>query len=204
MNPSCGCLILCFLFLLLFFYIILCHLSTLWNFNSCEIDYLSRIRFPPGGGVYQFYYFSLFFLSTIINYFLIFWRERTVSFRTVSYDASRIRMFIDGCRVLPFVQRMAILALVLVVSNWIGAGVSSAIWLMPFEYVWMGDTHACVILFMLGGLRGGRIFLVLLSLMMFPYDTLNYFRVSNRTYFTFWGWNLEVPYFSIHLAFKIL
>ena len=46
-------------------------------------------------------------------------------------------MFLDGCQVLPFCHIFTIGSLVLVVSNLIGANVSSAILLVPFEYVCM-------------------------------------------------------------------
>ena len=57
MKVSCGYLLCCYVFCLLFFSPILINLHTLCHFNSGEVDYRSRIRVPPGGGVfiYQFY-----------------------------------------------------------------------------------------------------------------------------------------------------
>ena len=42
----------------------------------------------------------------------------------------------------------------LVISNLIGASVSSAILLMTFEEFWTEATHACVFVIMLVGIRG--------------------------------------------------
>ena len=58
MNPSCGCLLCCYIFRLFLFSPILSHLYTLCHFNSGEVYSRSRIRVPPGGGVlvYQFYF----------------------------------------------------------------------------------------------------------------------------------------------------
>ena len=68
--------------------------------------------------------------------------------------------------------------LVLVVINLIGASVSSVIWLMYFEDVWMEATHACVFVIMLGGLRWVRLVLAKLSLVVLPADTVNSSHVS--------------------------
>ena len=43
---------------------------------------------------------------------------------------------------------------------------------MPFEGFWMKATHACVFVFVLGGMKGGSWVLVKLSLMLFPADTV--------------------------------
>ena len=43
---------------------------------------------------------------------------------------------------------------------------------MPFEDFWAEATHAYVFFIMLSGMRGGRLVLVKLSLMMFPADTV--------------------------------
>ena len=63
MNLSCGCFLWCCLFGLLLFSLILIHLSILCHFNSCEVDYWSRIRSFPGVGVLvcQFYLIFLKF-----------------------------------------------------------------------------------------------------------------------------------------------
>ena len=60
---------------------------------------------------------------------------------------------------------------------------SSAILVIPFEEVWTEATHACVFGISLGGLRGGRLFLAKLSLMMLPDDTVKASHVSTRTEF---------------------
>ena len=100
--------------------------------------------------------FTFFCLITIVNSFFIYRRGRTVWFRSASYATARRRMFLGGCWVLPFARRITTGSLVLVVSTLTGASVSSAIWLMPFEDVWVEATHACVFVFMLGGLSGSR------------------------------------------------
>ena len=64
-------------------------------------------------------------------------------------------MFLGGCLVLYFACMITIGSLVRVVRNLIGAIVSSSILLTTFEDVWMEDTHACVFVIVLGGLRGG-------------------------------------------------
>ena len=99
--------------------------------------------------------FTFISLSIIINSLFISWRGMAVFFRTVSYAATRRRMFLDGYWVIPFARIITMGSFVLVVSNFIVASVSSAIWLMHFEDVWMEATHACVFVIMLGGLRGG-------------------------------------------------
>ena len=116
----------------------------------------------------------------------------TVWFFIVSYNATRRIVFLDGCRVTTSDRMITIGSLVLVVSNWIGASVSSAIWLIPF------------IVFMLGGLRESRRVLAKLSLMLFLDYTVKASHVLTRTEFMRWGWNLEAPYFSIHLALEVL
>ena len=58
---------------------------------------------------------------------------------------------------------------------------------MPFEEVWKEATHACVFFIMLGVLRGGRLVLSKLSLIMFPDDTMKDSHVSTRTYFMWLG-----------------
>ena len=95
-------------------------------------------------------------------------------------------------------------SLVLVVSILIGASVSSVIWLVPFEDVWMEATHACVFVIMLGGLRGSRWVLAKLSLMILPADNVKASYVSTMTEFMWWGWNLVVPYFNNHLSLEML
>ena len=94
-------------------------------------------------------------------------------------------------------------SLVLVESNLIGASMSSEILLMPFEYVWVEATHACVFVIVLGGIRGARWVLAKLFLMMFPADTVKASHVSTRTEFMWRCLNLLVPYFRIHLDFKM-
>ena len=128
--------------------------------------------------VSSFTSFTFFCISNIINSLFVSWSWRTVCFFTVPYAASRRRMFLDGCWVLPFAWMITIGLLVLVLSNWIGASVSSEILLMPFEDVWIEATYVCVFVFVLGGLRGSRWFLAKLSLMMFPYDTVKAYHVS--------------------------
>ena len=56
MNISCGFILCCFPFCLLFFSLILGHLSTLCHLRNNEVDSRSRIRVPPGGSflIYQF------------------------------------------------------------------------------------------------------------------------------------------------------
>ena len=74
-------------------------------------------------------------------------------------------------------------SLLLVVSNLIVASVSSQIYFMPFEDVWMEATHACVFFIMLGGLRGSILVLENLYLMMFTADTVKASHVSTMTEF---------------------
>ena len=97
---------------------------------------------------------------------------RKVCFHTVSYATAKRKMFLDGCQLLPVFRRIITGSLVLVVSNLIGAIMSSEISLMPFEDFFMEAKHACVFVIMLGGMRGGRCVLAKLSLMMLPDDTL--------------------------------
>ena len=54
---------------------------------------------------------------------------------------------------------------------------------MTFEYFWMEATHSCVFVIMLGGLRGGRVVLEKLSLMMLPVDAVKDSHVSTRIEF---------------------
>ena len=100
--------------------------------------------------------FIFFCLNIIINYLLISWRGGAVCFRTVSYAAARKIMFLSCCWIVPFNRVITIEFLVLVTWNLIDASVSSEIWLMNFEDVWMKATHACVFVIMMGGLSGGR------------------------------------------------
>ena len=60
---------------------------------------------------------------------------------------------------------------------------SSAILLMNSECVWIEDTHACVFVLILGGLRGGIQVLEKLFSMMFLADTMKASHVSNMTDF---------------------
>ena len=73
--------------------------------------------------------------------------------------------------------------LVLFACNLIGASVSYVILLMTFECFWKEDTHACVFVIVLGGLRGSRQVLAKMSLMILPDDTVKAYHVSTRTYF---------------------
>ena len=52
---------------------------------------------------------------------------------------------------------------------------------MPFEEVWAEAAHACVFVIIMGGLRGGRLVLAKLSLMMLPDDNVKVSHVSTRT-----------------------
>ena len=92
-------------------------------------------------------------------------------------------MFLDGCRVIPFARRITIGSLVLVVSNLICASVSYEISLMPFEDVFIEATHACVFFIVLVGLRGSRLVLAKLSLIILSADTMKASHVSTRTEF---------------------
>ena len=148
--------------------------------NSGEVDYQCWIRVPTGGGVLIFQ-FTFFCLSIIINYLFIYWRGGIFCFCTVSYNAAWRRIFLDGCWVIKLARMITIGSLVLVTWNLIGASVSSTIWLMTFEDVWMENTHACVFVIMLWGLRGSIRVLSNLSLMMFPADTVKAYHVSTRT-----------------------
>ena len=174
------------------------HLSTLCHFNSGEGDSRSRIMVPPGVGVLilQFYLLLLkYHLSLSLH---ILKREDILILHCVIRCRPE-NSFLYGCWVLPFARMITIGLLVLVTCNLMGASVSYAILFMPFEYVWTEATRACVFFIVLDGLRGDRWVLAKLYLMMLPYDTLKASHVSTRTYFMWWGWNLMVTSFSIHL-----
>ena len=93
------------------------------------------------------------------------------------------RIFLGDCLVLPFAWMITIGTLVLVTCNLIGASASSEILLIPFEEVWTEATYACVFVITLGGIRGGRLVLAKLSLMMLSYDTVKASHVSTSTDF---------------------
>ena len=76
---------------------------------------------------------------------------------------------------------ITIVSLVLVTCNLIGASVSYAILFMPFEEVWTKDTHDFVFVIILGGLRGSRLIIAELYLMMLPDNTVKAYHVSTRT-----------------------
>ena len=136
MKLYCGCLLCCYPFHFFVFYSILIYLSTLCHYNSSEVDSWSQIRVPPCGGV-LIYQFALFRLSIIINSLFISWRVSKVWFSTVPYNDPQRRMFLDGYWVTPFAWIITTWSLVFVVSNLIGVSVSSAIWFLPFEDVWV-------------------------------------------------------------------
>ena len=75
---------------------------------------------------------------------------------------------------------------------------------MPFEDVWMEATHTCVFFYVLVGLIGIIWVLEKLSLIFVLDDIVKAYHVSNSTEFMWWGWNLDVSYFIIHLAFGVL
>ena len=64
---------------------------------------LTEVRYIPEvkSGL-EFTSFNFFSLSTIINYFFVSWIGRIICYRKVSYAATQRRMFLAGCRVLPF------------------------------------------------------------------------------------------------------
>ena len=181
MNLSCGCLIFCYTppspYFSLLFSATCLHCTTL-----TEVRYITEVR--SGfllAMVSSFISYTLFFLSIIINYLFMYWRGREVCFCAVSYAASQRRTFLDGCLVLPFTRITTIGLLVLFISNLICAHVSSAIWLMPFEYFWIEATYACIFFIMLVGLRGSRWVLYKPSLMMLPADTLKASHASTKS-----------------------
>ena len=90
-------------------------------------------------------------------------------------------MFLGGYLLLPLARIITIGLLVLVTCNLIGANVSYVILCMPFEDVSTEATHTCVFIIMLVGLRGSRLVLVKLFLMMLPDDTAKASHVSTRT-----------------------
>ena len=74
-------------------------------------------------------------------------------------------------------------SLVIVTYNLIGASVYYAILLMHFEEFCTEAIHACVFVIVLGGLKGSRLVLAKLPLMMLPDYTVKASHVSNRTEF---------------------
>ena len=72
-------------------------------------------------------------------------------------------------------------------------------------WICLDEGYTCLCIFiMLGWMKGSRLVLSNVSLMMLPADTVKDSHVSTRTEFMWWRWNLVVPYFSIHIAVKML